>query len=212
MTDAWQTYSNHSDTRNTSKSSKSASPGVKLLKRNQSTAKSKSTTSPSLQKKRVLLARRSPTIDKAADLSIYTGDIDDAIMSALKGKDQMAVLQFEDQIVQFMARSRGIPSLKFHSLPRFKRLLIHRLAQRFNLQHEATIDHDAQPAALQSDTATTITLYKTNASKIPGISLLQIVQGMQTQQTCGQRKILLKKRSSGKKSQPKKITTTQWFK
>ena len=62
--------------------------------------------------------------------------IDPALTAALENpRERVNVLKFEDTILQFMKTSSR--QLDFPPLSSFHRLIIHRLAQRFGLDHTA---------------------------------------------------------------------------
>lgn len=70
--------------------------------------------------------------------------IDPALTAALdNSRERVNVLKYEDRIVQFM--KTGSKQLDFPPLSSYHRLIIHRLAQRFGLDHTAI---DSNAAAL----------------------------------------------------------------
>ena len=118
----------------------------------------------------------------AGDLSVYTADIDEALLAALDNpKHRLSVLKLEDRLAKFVAKARGPRALRFPPMQSFQRLLLHRLAERFNLQHEAVVDEEA-PAGGNAGTnyseanRTKMILTKTELTKAPGFLLLHITQ------------------------------------
>lgn len=63
--------------------------------------------------------------------------IDPALTAALENpRERVPVLKFEDRILQFM-KTPGVKQLDFPPLSSYQRLIVHRLAQRFQLEHQA---------------------------------------------------------------------------
>jgi hypothetical protein len=84
----------------------------------------------------------------AITTAAHDAPIDPALTDALEDpRERPHVLKFEDQIVQFM-RS-GSKQLDFPPLSSFHRLVLHRLAQRFHLEHMA-VDQPAPPSGYGS--------------------------------------------------------------
>ena len=132
------------------------------------------------------------------DLSVYTADIDEALLDAVHGRHRLTVLKLEDRIVKFVTPTRSkstkgngngnkkpSPTLEFESLPPFQRLLVHRLADRFHLGHEAVVDYDAAVAAGVDPTGpavnldsfrTIVQLSRTPQTKVPEALLVKIAQ------------------------------------
>ena len=218
MTDSW-------DAHTTTAGSNAAAPRVTIAKRaprnskqgGVSLAKRPSGSNRSKAAPKRVLARRpqnaSPQ-DIASSLAVYTGDIDEALLDAIQGKHKMALLKFEDQLVKFVTARSARPSLTFPPLPSYQRLLLHRLAERFNLTHDAIIDEAAATAAGLSATSpvellephrTVLVVQKTELTKKPNILLLQIAQAHQEERAMqGKPKILLKKRSTNANAKNRK--------
>lgn len=67
----------------------------------------------------------------------HDSPIDPALTAALDNpRERVTVLKFEDQMLRFM-RSPGTKQLEFPTLSSYQRLIVHRLAQRFQLDHQS---------------------------------------------------------------------------
>lgn len=66
----------------------------------------------------------------------HDSPIDPALTAALENpRERLNLLKFEDQMVQFLKANNK--QLDFPPLSSYHRLIVHRLAQRFHLEHQA---------------------------------------------------------------------------
>ena len=96
--------------------------------------------------------------------------IDEALIVAIENpKDRMKVLQLEDQMLRF-AQNPQKEQLELPALSSFMRLIVHRMAARFWLDHEAVEPREETAA----DAPLAIILYKNRDTTIPRNLLIHI--------------------------------------
>ncbi|TYZ58241.1 hypothetical protein PybrP1_001002 [[Pythium] brassicae (nom. inval.)] len=110
------------------------------------------------------------------------GPLDPVLIACLENpRERLTLLKFEDQIVRFLKNPRE-PQLVFPPLSSYHRLIIHRLAERCCLEHQ-TADYGqyAPGAAYDGNAARAVTLFKTGASVVPGVLLIDLSSDRQQQ-------------------------------
>ncbi|CAM9256491.1 unnamed protein product [Chrysoparadoxa australica] len=107
----------------------------------------------------------------AAAIGVSTGDvIDPALIEGIDNpRERMNVLKFEDTIIRFM-NTVGKVDLHFAPMNNYHRLIVHRLAKRFMLEHQA-IETPGLPAGNQMRP---LVLLKTSASRVPRVLLIEM--------------------------------------
>lgn len=99
---------------------------------------------------------------------VIPGPIDEALLSGLENpRERMNILKFEDRIIRFMG-DRNQRELVFEQLASYHRLIVHRLAQRFQL------DHQAMDAGQDGPTTRGVVLRRTPQSKAPTLLLIDL--------------------------------------
>jgi len=91
-----------------------------------------------------------PALETALSVSVLG---DSAILSALENSEnRIAVLRFEQELRKFMKDSSK-KVLQFKGLSSFQRLLLHRVAELFHLQHEGILDSSGEKVLVVQKTS-----------------------------------------------------------
>lgn len=139
-------------------------------------------------------------IQKAAHASPSSGEsnaavdaLDEVLRAALLDiRERQYVLKFESIIMKFMASKQQ--RLDFPPLSSYHRLLLHRIAQRFHLQHQAVDTSHAMPYnSRQTDKSKALALFKTTRSAVPALLLLNSIPN--DGQSEPRRVVLMKRRT-----------------
>ncbi|OQS03692.1 hypothetical protein THRCLA_21099 [Thraustotheca clavata] len=99
--------------------------------------------------------------------------LDSVLVAALDNpRERLTLLQFEDQIVKFI-RSGREQQLVFPPLSSYHRLIIHRLAERCNLEHQ-TAEYNPYTGGYDGNSSRVVTLFKTPKCFVPSVLLINL--------------------------------------